>query len=662
MPMICQAVISSRIYLTDGAMSRTYAGLNVVLIGFCLLLPWTFKETFTICIATITMYVIACNAHGGLSTGGVFSSNLYFLSITAVLAIVGTYFTNKLRVREFITRYELDQNKKQLEESNRKLMELDEAKSRFFANISHELRTPLTLLISPLNSLLQMKSNFLDEETKVTLSLMHNNAMRLLKLINDLLDLVRLDSKKMEVNKEPLEIQSFFRGLVQAIQPTAVDKGVQLTSNVARGLETILTDRDKLEKIILNLLFNSIKFTPAGGQVELSASAEEPFLVMRVKDTGKGIAEEHLPHIFDRFWQADSSAQRKYQGTGIGLALVKELAEALGGTVGAESRLGKGTTITVKIPLERTTQTPPAAQDEVFSAPIDDVPESAKWLAKLYRRAELFPAMTPLAETIHRDGYGGGKPKVLIADDEPDMLKFLKSQLQGQYEVLEAVDGNQAVDKARQFLPDLAILDMMMPEKDGISACREIKEGISTKAIPVILLTARADEQTKMSSLKAGASDFLTKPFSTTELHTRVKNLVDSHEFQKELAEQKNALESALEQLKDSEGQLVQNEKMASLGRLSAGLIHEINNPLNFMVSALHVLKLKKDKVTEPEREHYNEVVSDIENGVRRVQHIVSDLSSFAHPKPGMKELLDLYDISFPRCGFLPWSSRTWGR
>jgi C4-dicarboxylate-specific signal transduction histidine kinase len=234
------------------------------------------------------------------------------------------------------------------------------------------------------------------------------------------------------------------------------------------------------------------------------------------------------------------------------------------------------------------------------------------------------------------------------------MLRFLKSQLEKYYEILEAVDGNQAVEKAKQFLPDLVLLDMMMPEKDGIEACKELKGFTPTRAIPVILLTARADEDTKLSSLSAGADDFLTKPFSTTELHVRVKNLVESHESQRELARQKNALELALEQLKETEGQLVQNEKMASLGRLSAGIIHEINNPLNYATTALHLLKEKKDRMPEDERVKYVEIVSDIEEGVDRVQRIVSDLRSFTRPNTdGRMDMISLEEALSTALRFL---------
>src|SRR5262249_42947449 len=159
---------------------------------------------------------------------------------------------------------------------------------------------------------------------------------------------------------------------------------------------------------------------------------------------------------------------------------------------------------------------------------------------------------------------------------EPDMLRFLKSQLSSHYHVIEAVDGQQAIEKASQFLPDIILLDMMMPEKDGMQACREIRERTSTQSIPVVRLTARADEETNHAALAAGASDFLAKPFSTTELHVRIKTLVDSHQYQRKLSKQKQVLESTIDQLKETEIQLVQTEKLASLGRMSAGIIHEI--------------------------------------------------------------------------------------
>src|SRR5260370_23321284 len=187
----------------------------------------------------------------------------------------------------------------------------------------------------------------------------------------------------------------------------------------------------------------------------------------------------------------------------------------------------------------------------------------------------------------------GHLPSLLVADDEPDMLRFLKSQLSSHYRVIEAVDGQKAIEKASKFLPDIILLDMMMPEKDGMQACKEIRERTPTRSIPIILLTARADEDTKLAALSAGASDFLPKPFSTTELHVRIKNLVESHQYQRKLSKQNQVLETTIDQLKDTETQLVQTEKLASLGRMSASIIHEINTPLNFATTGLFTQRNK---------------------------------------------------------------------
>ena len=389
---------------------------------------------------------------------------------------------------------------------------------------------------------------------------MHSNGMRLLKLINDLLDLVRLESGRMEVKREPLEVAEFVKGLASAARQVANDKRLRLETFVDPAVGTVLADRDKLEKVVLNLVFNALKFTPAGGRVELRAEKRGEEMTLIVADTGMGISEKNLPHVFDRFWQADGSSKRKYQGVGIGLALVKELVEIHGGKVAVQSQEGNGTTFTVTLPYQKAepaqTPTPEVAPETTpAEAGLGGTVTSEEWLANLYRRAELFPALTPLQESLRpvETMGNGNRPTILVADDEPDMLRFLKSQLSPHYRVLEAVDGQQAIEKASQFLPDVILLDMMMPEKDGLQACREIREHTPTQSIPIVLLTARADEETKLAALSAGASDFLTKPFSTTELHVRIKNLVESHQYQRKVSKQNQVLESTIEQLKETE-------------------------------------------------------------------------------------------------------------
>jgi signal transduction histidine kinase len=659
--------IALMIYLTDKQSSPYYAGLSLILLAVNVVVHATTWESVISVVAILLLYLAACIPAGETIAGQnwrMFFNNLYFLVLTGVIVVTGNIYFNRLRFREFVLRFELDKSRKALEENNQKLTELDQIKSRFFANISHELRTPLTLLIAPLENLIHRFD--LDAETKELLVTMHSNGMRLLKLINDLLDLVRLESGRMEIKSEPMDMAEFLKGLASAARQVADDKRLRLETYVDPSIGTVMGDPDKLEKIVLNLVFNALKFTPSGGRVTLSANKDGEFYVICVADTGMGISEKNLAHVFDRFWQADGSSKRKYQGVGIGLALVKELIEIQHGQVTVQSQEGKGTTFTVRLPFlaaqsfQKLQHDHSGSDDQEVSKPLTVTSE--EWLANLYRRAELFPALTPVQEALRpiETLRNGNRPTILVADDEPDMLRFLKSQLNSLYNVLEAVDGQQAVEKAAQFLPDLILLDMMMPEKDGLQACREIREATPTQTTPIVLLTARADEETKLAALSAGASDFLAKPFSTTELHVRIKNLVESYEYQGKLSKQNQVLESTIEQLKETETQLVQTEKLASLGRMSAGIIHEINNPLNFATTGLFTLRNKGKYIATEQREEYEEILKDIEDGVSRVKNIVSDLRMFTHPETESRDQVELTEVLAASLRFLSneWKSK----
>lgn len=654
--------IANMILLKEGATSLYYAGLNLVLLVVGFILHWTLRESIIATTTVLGMYLAACFGQNPAFLAdeklrSVFANNIYFLVLTGIIVVAGSGYHYRLRFREYALLFELDKNKQQLEENHRKLKELDEIKSRFFANISHELRTPLTLLLAPLESLVIQGRSTMPPQTLELLATMQANGMRLLKLINDLLDLVRLESGRIEVRSEPMEVEPFIRGLVQNVKKVAEDKRITLQSHVSEAVGTVMADRDKWEKILLNLVFNAVKFTPSRGTVEIRVEKLGDELQIQVRDTGMGISRENLANVFSRFWQADTSAQRKFQGVGIGLALVKELVEVQGGHVTVESEVQKGTTFSITLPYLPTTEKPaepvPTPQVPVLE---EQANQAEQWLSTLYRRAELFPSMTSVHEAIRPVEIGiarKGAPRILVADDEPDMLRFLKSQLSEHFQVIEAVDGHQAFEKACQFLPDIVLLDMMMPEKDGLQVCRELRGRTSTRRIPIVLLTARADEETKLQALAAGASDFLTKPFSSTELHVRIKNLIDAHEYQRQLAKQNQILEATLEQLKETETQLVQSEKLASLGRMSAGIIHEINNPLNFAKTATHMLKRQTNQVSEDEREMFQETVKDIEEGIDRVRLIVSDLRSFSHPNTEMFEDVSVRNLITSTLRFL---------
>jgi len=658
------------IWATEGTVSPYYAGLNLILLALNVVLHWSLLESLLTVGCIILMYLVACFARfEAVQHLGLFFNNLYFLVLTGIIVITGNFFFNRLRFREFALRYELDKNRQMLEETNNKLVELGQVKDRFFANISHELRTPLTLLLSPLETMQNRQGANFDSETKTLFGIMHSNGMRLLKLINDLLDLVRLESGRMELKREAMEMTAFVRGIASAAQQMADNKSVQLKFSVEPDFGAVMVDRDKLEKVVLNLVFNALKFTTKEGFVELRVAKVNEDFVLTVTDSGIGIAAKNLPFIFDRFWQADGSSKRNYKGVGIGLSLVKELTELHEGKVFVESEEGKGTKFTVRIPYVPAA-IPQAQPAGILSAPGEgsaasagepESPQSEEWLTNLYRRAELFPtaSASPEAEApgLSRNGE---TPAVLVADDEPDMLRFLKSQLKNNFSVTEASDGKQAVEKALETLPDIILLDMNMPEKDGLQVCRELRQEDSTRNIPIVMLTARADEETKLAALSAGANDFLAKPFSTTELHVRIRNLLGAHQYQEKLAEKNSLLEQTIEQLKQTEMQLVQNEKMASLGRLSAGIIHEINNPLNYAATGLYTLRKKATLLAPEEQSRFSEVLTDVEAGIDRVKNIVLDLRKFTHSDPGAMNAVEVLPVVNSALRFLSneWKDR----
>lgn len=641
LPLI--ASIAWMIAITDGAESPYYAGLNLVLLGAVVMMRWPLADSITVVVITLGAYLLACRLHGPTRNWPIFFNNLYFLLVTGVLTTAGTWVYNRIRFSEFRSRYDLDINRKQLEaanlkleQNNRKLMELDEAKSRFFANISHELRTPLTLLIAPLEVLMGEATSAAPGQVE-TLTTMHANAMRLLKLINDLLDLVGLESGQVQVVSAPVDVAAFIESQVAAVKMMAEGRQITVGCTVELGMPRALLDEEKLERICLNLLFNAIKFTPPGGRVDLTADMDDGWLQICVTDTGCGIAPDHLLHVFSRFWQADTSPQRKQGGLGIGLALVKDLVEAHGGTITAASELGKGTAMTVRLPFQAAVEDGARAALSVEPAASAASGGHQQWLADLRRRADLFPgrfstepAPPPEFELDVAEEGRVSPPRLLLAEDEADMRRFLKSQLGGAFEIIEAANGAEAVQKAIEHRPDVILCDVMMPEKDGFQVCTELRANPELRNVPLVMLTAKADEQTKLGLLKAGATDFLAKPFSITEVHVRLRNLARTRLHSKLLARQKEQLEQSMIQLKETEALLVRNEKLAALGRLSAGLIHEINNPLHYAKQALYVLRRSLKKLADTDDNATVEIIDDVEGGIDRVAGIISDLRGFA--------------------------------
>jgi signal transduction histidine kinase/CheY-like chemotaxis protein/AraC-like DNA-binding protein len=415
---------------------------------------------------------------------------------------------------------ELQRNEQQLATQNVKLAQLNQLRTRLFANLSHEFRTPLTLILGPLKSLLDGRFGVLSREAREQGDLMLRNTQRLLRLINQILDLTRLQAGSVTVHRQPVELVGFVRSVTQAFTPLAERSRIALVFRSGLPSLTLRADPEQIEKVLLNLLSNAVKFTGNGGIIDVSLGQDGTAASIVVRDSGVGIAEADLPHIFDRFYQADSANTRRYEGTGIGLALVKELVELHGGEIGVTSTPGQGTTFTVRLPLNV------AGSDEVAVA------TSATPSAQL---SELYVLETTSPGNLSRDGSGGmteeesavDRTTVLLVDDNPDVRAYVRSVLAPQFHILEAADGKAGLALAREALPDLIVADVMMPELDGLGLGRELKSDSMTDAIPVILLTARAESADQVAGLEAGADAYLVKPFDPAVLTACVANLLN---------------------------------------------------------------------------------------------------------------------------------------
>ncbi|GJM31602.1 MAG: hypothetical protein DHS20C18_06030 [Saprospiraceae bacterium] len=391
-----------------------------------------------------------------------------------------------------------------------KLRELDQVKSGFFANISHEFRTPLTLLLGPLREM--EKGTFKGDESKYR-KMMIRNGERLLRLVNQLLDLSKLESGHIQVTNEPGNLTQLVRSVVFSFESWAMRKQIYYQTQFPEKPVYAYFDRDKLEKILTNLISNALKFTPeeerVGFEMKVMPSSDDNMkLLIEISDTGIGIPEAQLHHIFDRFYSAGQE-QEELGGIGIGLALTKELVELQGGTITVESKENQGTTFRVELPIKLA-----KAREEEFEAMAATSPAAS-------------PELAQNGAIKVQNQLNLQHPIVLIAEDNSDLRVYLKDQLQGSYQVVEAVNGREALEKAVDLIPDLVITDLMMPKMDGIDFAHHIKTDEKTSHIPIIMLTARADQEDKLKGLKTGADAYLTKPFDAEELSLRVEKLIE---------------------------------------------------------------------------------------------------------------------------------------
>jgi signal transduction histidine kinase len=536
----------------------------------------------------------------------------HHLFLVGMMATITTFQQLRLQLEKqaFRDRLEAKSANARLEEAFKQLKQLDRMKSEFFANISHELRTPLTLIVSPVDALLGTLGPGADRDA---LKVVRRNASRLLRMIDDLLDLAKLEGGGLRLRVERVNLTELVEQVVGNAGPAANAKDIEL-SFASQGLPAdTFGDAHRLEIVITNLLGNAMKFTPAGGRIDVRVRHEPDGTSVEVADTGPGISQEEQAQIFKRFHQVERSERRQQGGVGIGLALALELAELHGGSLSVESELGKGATF--KLFLRRgkehfdtevverrhgQTQEHPGRRTEDRLSEAVHMQDGAA--AKAGRRMSVPPTERVLLDR-------GRVPRILVAEDEDDLRGFIVGLLSKTYTVDAARNGSEALELMKKQRPDLVLTDVMMPEVSGLDLARMLKQDPSLSNIPVILLTARGENEAAIEGFDAGADDFVSKPFHANVLQARIRAHLKMRSLSLQLADQ---------------------ARLASAGTLAAGLAHEVKNPLNAALNAVKVLEQGGSSRVSNEK-----LMGVVIDSLGRIDGVVSALSAHARPADG---------------------------
>ncbi|MFN8354777.1 MAG: response regulator [Spirosomataceae bacterium] len=484
----------------------------------------------------------------------------YLLYLLAIGYLVYRWNQNQLN------RVRLQQQLLYKDKEAERLAELDAIKTNFFANISHEFRTPLTLILGPVEQMLN------DYPNDGRFPLVRRNAQRLLALINQLLDISKLEAGQIQPELTHLEVVRYFRTLMSSF--TSLAESRQITFEVSQNQQEVwgYLDTDKTEKMMTNLLSNAFKFTNQGGsvRVEVSYGAGNRQAEIKIADTGIGIKADKLGQIFNRFYQVESDQRRSYEGTGIGLALVKELVEVLKGKIRVESQEGAGTTFWVELPIDEHTWAnyPKTSHERIPKPFIEQLPV-----------ATITPTDLLANENI-----------LLLIDDNADIRAYVRQIFEPEYQIVEAQDGEEGLAQAMAYVPNLIISDLMMPRMDGFEFCRRLKSNEKTSHIPVIMLTAKANVESRIEGFELGADDYLVKPFNTAEIKARVKNLLDKQEKLRQYFNGKTM------ELKPSEIR-VNSMDEAFLGKVKVIMEQQLSNSAFSVVDFAEAMNMSKSQL-----------------------------------------------------------------
>ena len=532
--------------------------------------------------------------------------------------------------------------RKQAEE----LAELDRAKTAFFSNVSHEFRTPLTLLLGPIDDALSDNQHPLSEHHRAQLEIVRRNALRLLKLVNTLLDFSRIEAGRAVAAYEPADLALFTTDLANTFREVIEKAGLRFVVDCPPLPEAIFVDRDMWEKIVLNLLSNAFKFT-LNGQITIAQHLIDEHLELVVQDTGTGIDEEELPHIFERFYRSRNAQARSQEGSGIGLSLVCELVRLHGGTVRVNSAIDKGTTFTVSIPrgaehlpVERLRST-----RKLFSGTTDSagyIEEALRWLSpEMAEQAQGEEKARDSIEHWENSEKAASARKmpagrILLVDDNADMRDYLQRLLGAYWHVEAVANGTDALRAVQQNMPDLVISDVMMPGLDGFELLQTLRNDPRWRDISIILLSARAGEEATIEGLEAGADDYLVKPFSARELLARVGAHMELALMRREIATQakQHADESTLLYQEAQEAISLRDELLAVVS-------HDLKNPLTTVLGFTQLLRGKVDRTDFPEKDMVSDGISRIYATAKRMNRLIDELLDIAHLQMGKPLTLD---------------------